>query len=153
MTGDEVLVTRHEYPSLVYPFMAQEHNGVKVKLVDQEDRRITPEAIEEGLRSILADELAPEWRVTKKGRSAAPGVTFNPDLVLCDMMMEKIDSGSKVTQEIKNSKPDLPVYLLSSIGEATASNVEIEKLGFKGVFQKPVSPEQLIHMVKKTLGI
>ena len=79
--------------------------------------------------------------------------SFNPDLVLCDMMMEKIDSGSKVTQEIKNSKPDLPVYLLSSIGDATASNVEIEKLGFKGVFQKPVSPDQLIHMVNKTLGI
>lgn len=75
------------------------------------------------------------------------------DLVLCDMMMEKVDEGSRVMEEIKTIKPELPVYLLSAIGDATASNVEIEKLGFKGVFQKPISPEHLITMIKKTLGI
>ncbi len=72
-------------------------------------------------------------------------------LVLCDMMMEKVDEGVKVAQEIVKMKPDLPVYLLSSIGDATAGNIEISKLGFKGVFQKPVSPEYLIKMVKKII--
>jgi len=43
--GDEVLLTRRDYPSLVYPFQAQQHYGVKVVLAEQEDRRITPEAI------------------------------------------------------------------------------------------------------------
>lgn len=47
--GDEVLVTRREYPTLVYPFMSQEHAGVKVVLAEQEDRRITPEVIEKGI--------------------------------------------------------------------------------------------------------
>lgn len=46
---DEVLLTRREYPTLVYPFLAQEHNGVKVVLVEQDNRRITPEAIEKGI--------------------------------------------------------------------------------------------------------
>lgn len=46
--GDEVLITNHEYATIVYPFMAQAHTGMKVKLVDQDDRRITPEAIEKG---------------------------------------------------------------------------------------------------------
>lgn len=46
--GDEVLITNHEYATLVYPFMAQEHTGMKVKLVDQDNRRITPEVIENG---------------------------------------------------------------------------------------------------------
>ncbi len=88
------------------------------------------------------------------GASGIKAVDENdPDLILCDMMMEQVDSGSKVTEEIKGKKPDLPIYLLSSIGQATASNVEIEKLGFKGVFQKPVSPDQLVYMVKKTLGL
>lgn len=47
--GDEVLLTRHDYPSLVYPFQAQQHYGVKVVLVEQENRRITPEAIKSGI--------------------------------------------------------------------------------------------------------
>ena len=47
--GDEVLITRRDYPTIVYPFMAQEHAGVKVILVEQDNRRITPEAIEKGI--------------------------------------------------------------------------------------------------------
>ena len=47
--GDEVLITNNEYATIVYPFMAQEHTGLKVKLVEQDDRRITPEVIEKGI--------------------------------------------------------------------------------------------------------
>jgi len=77
----------------------------------------------------------------------------NPDLVLCDMMMEKVDAGSKVAQEIKKVNDDLPVWLLSSIGNATSSTIEVEKLGFNGVFQKPVAPDFLISNIKKSLKI
>ena len=44
-----------------------------------------------------------------------------PELVLCDMMMEDIDAGAKVAGVIKKERPELPVFLLSTIGEATAS--------------------------------
>ena len=47
--GDEALVTRGEHGNIVYPFMAQEHNGVKVVFVEQDNRRITPEVIEKGI--------------------------------------------------------------------------------------------------------
>ena len=77
----------------------------------------------------------------------------NPDLILCDMMMERIDAGTKVAQEIRKDNPDLPVYLLSSIGSATATNIDIDKLGFNGVFQKPVDPDNLISVVKDALGM
>ncbi len=77
----------------------------------------------------------------------------NPDLILCDMMMERIDAGTKVAQEIRKDNPDLPIYLLSSIGSATASNIDIDKLGFNGVFQKPVDPDNLINVVKDSLGM
>ncbi|MBN2158520.1 MAG: response regulator [Spirochaetes bacterium] len=76
-----------------------------------------------------------------------------PDLVLCDMMMETVDAGSKVAQEIKKKNKHLPVYLLSSIGAATMQNVEIEKLGFSGVFQKPITPDHLVKTIKKELHI
>jgi len=74
-----------------------------------------------------------------------------PDLILCDMMMERIDAGTKVAQEIKKSNPSIPIYLLSSIGAATATNIEIDKLGFNGVFQKPVNPDNLVATIKKAL--
>ena len=74
-----------------------------------------------------------------------------PDMVLCDMMMEQVDAGSKVAHEIRKKDRKLPVYLLSSIGAATAQNVELDRLGFNGVFQKPISPEHMIKTIKKAL--
>lgn len=74
-----------------------------------------------------------------------------PDLVLCDMMMEHIDEGTKVAQQIRKKDKNVPIYLLSSIGAATATNIEIDKLGFNGVFQKPVDPDSMIAAVKKAL--
>ena len=76
-----------------------------------------------------------------------------PDLILCDMMMERIDAGTKVAQELKKDNPNLPIYLLSSIGTATATNIEIDKLGFNGVFQKPVNPDNLVATIKNVLNI
>ncbi len=77
----------------------------------------------------------------------------NPDLVLCDMMMERIDAGNKVAHEIRKINEKVPVYLMSSIGAATASNIDIDQLGFSGVFQKPIYPATLVSSVKKTLGL
>lgn len=74
-----------------------------------------------------------------------------PDLILCDMMMEKIDSGAKAAMEIKKINPDVPIFLLSNIGTATASNVEVDKLGFKGVFQKPIDPDFLVFTLNNVL--
>lgn len=76
-----------------------------------------------------------------------------PDLVLCDMMMEDIDAGTKVAQKIRKINKKVLIYLLSSIGTATASNIEIDKLGFNGVFQKPVDSDLMVKQLRKVLGI
>lgn len=76
-----------------------------------------------------------------------------PALILCDMMMERIDAGSKVAEMIRKEDTQTPVYLLSSIGNATASNIDVDALRFSGVFQKPVDPANLIAQVKKVLGM
>jgi selenocysteine lyase/cysteine desulfurase len=47
--GDEALLSRREYATIVYPFLAQQHNGVKTVLVEQDNRRITPEVIRKGI--------------------------------------------------------------------------------------------------------
>lgn len=47
--GDEVLVYQGEYPTVVYPFMMKESEGVKVVVRPQQERRITPAMVERDL--------------------------------------------------------------------------------------------------------
>jgi len=105
--------------------------------------------------SSLRAVLEGEGFIVSTQLSAREGInalaTITPDLILCDMMMERIDSGTRVADEIKLNHPSIPIYLLSSIGNATAANVSIEQLVFDGVFQKPVSPEALVASIRKTL--
>ncbi|HOP64653.1 MAG TPA: response regulator [Spirochaetota bacterium] len=75
-----------------------------------------------------------------------------PDMVLCDMMMERVDAGAKVAEMIRGEDKDIPIYLLSSIGNITDINVNVDKHGFNGVLQKPVVPADLLAEVKKALG-
>ena len=75
-----------------------------------------------------------------------------PDLILCDMMMERIDAGAKVAEAIRQEDKNIPIYLLSSIGSVTDINTDINKKGFNGVVQKPVDPSNLKAEIKKALN-
>jgi 5-methylcytosine-specific restriction enzyme subunit McrC len=44
----------------------------------------TPEAVEEGLRTVLQTRLGEYWAVTKRGIGVGAGLTFTPDLVFAD---------------------------------------------------------------------
>ena len=70
-----------------------------------------------------------------------------PDVVLCDMMMEDIDAGAKVAKVMKAERPNVPVFLLSTIGDATANTIGLGDLGFSGVFQKPVNFDLLLAVI------
>ena len=76
-----------------------------------------------------------------------------PDLILCDMMMESIDAGMQTAKKIKEKASGIPVYLFSSVGDSTAANIDVNELGFNGVFQKPVDPDVLIPAINKSLGL
>ncbi len=75
-----------------------------------------------------------------------------PDLVFCDMMMESVDEGAKVAAKIRETDREVPLFLLSSIGNATSVTIDVASLGFTGVFQKPFEPRNLIETVRKYLG-
>ncbi|HOW85711.1 MAG TPA: response regulator [Candidatus Aminicenantes bacterium] len=70
-----------------------------------------------------------------------------PDIVLCDMMMEDIDAGGQVTKIMRRERPETPVFLLSTIGDATATTVGLAEYGFSGVFQKPVNFDLLLTVL------
>ncbi len=75
-----------------------------------------------------------------------------PDLIISDLMMEEIDSGTNFVKELKALGNKAPIYLLSSTGDDLNRNVDAASLGFTGVFQKPVNNEQLLSIVKKKLS-
>jgi len=75
-----------------------------------------------------------------------------PDLVICDIMMEKIDTGIRLVREIRDKNKKVPIYLLSDIGRLTATNIDIFELGCNGTFQKPFDPEELLRVVRQNFG-
>ncbi len=78
---------------------------------------------------------------------------LKPDLILVDMMMETVDAGVKVAEKINEMGCKAPIFLLSSIGEATSYNLDISAIGFAGVIQKPIIPSMLIPLLKKKLDV
>jgi DNA-binding response OmpR family regulator len=72
-----------------------------------------------------------------------------PDAVLCDMMMEDVDSGLRVAKVMRGKRSDVPIYLLSTIGDATAGSLDLGELGFNGVFQKPVDFDLLLASLRR----
>jgi CheY-like chemotaxis protein len=77
----------------------------------------------------------------------------SPDLVLCDMMMENIDEGVKVVNQLRNDNKNVPIFLISSSAIELESKYDLDELGFNGVFQKPLPMDKLISSIKKSLEV
>ena len=75
----------------------------------------------------------------------------NPDLIIVDLMMESVDAGKAFVKEIKLLDNKAPVYMLSSVGDSLASNVDFAELGLTGVFQKPININTLLSTLKLKL--
>ena len=74
-----------------------------------------------------------------------------PDLVLLDLMMEEIDSGTRALKEMREIDRKVPVYLLSSTGDYLQGATDTDELGLAGVFQKPVDPKILLGLLRAKL--
>ncbi len=70
--------------------------------------------------------------------------TSEPDLVIVDLMMESVDAGKNFVKELQLVGNTAPIYMLSSVGDSLASNVQFSDLGLTGVFQKPVDSNTLL---------
>lgn len=93
--------------------------------------------------------------IVKDSKSAEDGLkaykNINPDLILVDLMMEEVDSGTNFVKELKLLGNKAPVFLLSAAGDEMTHNVDYTKLGFAGVFQKPIQNERLLSVLKAKL--
>jgi two-component system nitrogen regulation response regulator NtrX len=75
-----------------------------------------------------------------------------PDLIIVDLMMEEVDTGTRFTKELKLLGNTAPIYMLSSVGEAMNLSADHVSLGLAGIFQKPIDRTTLLGVVKRRLG-
>jgi len=77
----------------------------------------------------------------------------NPDLVLLDITMPKMD-GLEALQEIKMNNPSIKVVIASSLG-TQANLMKAIKLGADNFLQKPIEIEailDILHKISKQRG-
>lgn len=75
-----------------------------------------------------------------------------PDLIIVDLMMEEVDSGTNLVRKLQALGNTAPVYLLSSVGDGLSMTVDHSELGVRGILQKPLLPSALLSLVRATLA-
>jgi DNA-binding response OmpR family regulator len=92
----------------------------------------------------------------KEARSAEDGLKLfrerRPDLVIVDLMMEEVDSGTAFVKELQALGADVPIYMLSSVGDSMSMTTDYTALGLAGVFQKPIQTGTLLTVLRAKLG-
>jgi DNA-binding response OmpR family regulator len=94
--------------------------------------------------------------VVAAARTAEDGIrrykAEKPDLVIVDLMMEEVDSGTQLVLRLKALGNTAPVYMLSAVGDELHASIDHEQLGLAGVFQKPVDTALLLRTLRLQLG-
>ena len=67
-------------------------------------------------------------------------------------MMEEVDAGMLLVKELKAAGAHIPVFLLSSVGDALSQERATEELGVAAVLQKPIRGETLLGILRSHLG-
>jgi len=75
-----------------------------------------------------------------------------PDLIMVDLMMEEIDAGTDLVKELRLAGNTAPIYMLSSAGDNLNATTDYSALGLAGVFQKPITPNMLLALLKSKLN-
>jgi len=75
-----------------------------------------------------------------------------PDLVIVDLMMEEVDAGTSLITDLRARGCEVPIYMLSSVGDDLAISVDYSALGLAGVFQKPIDGKSLVTILKARLN-
>ncbi len=76
----------------------------------------------------------------------------HPDIVIVDLMMEEVDSGTAFAKELRLRKNIAPVFLLSSVGDNLNLTADYSSLGFAGIFQKPLAKGHLLSVINAKLS-
>lgn len=76
----------------------------------------------------------------------------DPDAVIVDLMMEEVDAGVHFARELQILRSDIPIFVLSSVGDNFNLTTDYSALGLAGIFQKPISKQTLLSVLDATLS-
>ncbi len=79
--------------------------------------------------------------------------SFNPDLLVLDVMMEQPDDGFSMAQDIRRQGLKLPILMLTSVATASglAFGQDDEMVPVDAFVSKPVEPAALVKQVADLL--
>ena len=81
-----------------------------------------------------------------------------PDLVVCDLMMDELDSGFVICHRVKKLYPDTPIIMLTAVTSSTGLSFSPRTAGQRAwvkadvLMHKPVPPAQLTSTVEQLLA-
>lgn len=102
-------------------------DGLRVQLEARGYSVVTEHSGEDGVRTALRDR---------------------PDLLVVDLMMEEVDSGTRVARDLRLHGFAAPIVLLTSVGDSFAVTADPEAMGLAAVLQKPVDPRVLDGVIR-----
>jgi len=71
-----------------------------------------------------------------------------PDLIILDIMMERIDSGYSVAEKLAGS---VPILMFSSMLNPSDEMFDAASVPFSDVVRKPIEPDALLKKVRRLL--
>jgi DNA-binding response OmpR family regulator len=71
-----------------------------------------------------------------------------PDFILVDLMMEEIDAGLNFVSQVRSLDSQVPIYMLSSVGDNLSQTTNYAELKLDGVLQKPVNNNTLLKIIR-----
>ncbi len=110
---------------------------------------------ESDIRELLSDVLKDEGYLTQTATNAKTALesvdSFAPDLVILDIWLEGSEfDGIGVLKRIKQSKPQLPVLMISGHGNIETA-VETIRHGAYDFIEKPFKAEKLLILVNRAI--
>lgn len=115
----------------------------RVLLVDDE------EAIREGLASFLTRSGLDVATAADGEAGLALHATWHPDILVCDVLMPRLD-GRSVVRRLRAAGDWTPVVLLTQVGESSERSAALEE-GADDYLNKPFDPQELHARVRAVL--
>lgn len=117
-------------------------NGKKILIVEDDDLMIVI------LQFILKKE-GYQISIAKDGLNAIERMPeISPDMVITDIMIP-FRSGLEVISYVKTNYKNIPIIVISSLGEEESTVVEAFKLGADDFVPKPFNPNEVVARVKR----
>ena len=108
------------------------------------------------VRDVIGLVLAKHSYVVVGAENARHGLQryteIHPDLIIVDLMMEDVDSGTSLVKDLQALGNTAPVFLLSSVGDGLSMTADHSDLGVAGILQKPLLPSTLLSLLRAKLG-